>query len=186
MIASIFPSSVPGTSVKIPVFQDAHNIADKGSNAYDPDKDNFGKGAEWMKFKFGKDTIQPYEQPFFKNGYMTLVPGADHARYILKDFTITVAHVEGECIEIRCQRTTSPCLLDNYEIQQILADGIQGIYGCSSALGPFSGRTVFAKHIPATRIVCFQRSSFKAPRLEESVKIFASALGGLEGVIANA
>lgn len=49
-----------------------------------------------------------------------------------------------------------------------------------------SGRTVFAKHILATRILCFQRSSFKAPRLEESVKIFASALGRLEGVIANA
>lgn len=58
--------------------------------------------------------------------------------------------------------------------------------------GPFvpkhslSGRTVFAKHVPATRIVRFQRSSFQAPRLEEPVKIFTSALGRLEGVIANA
>ena len=49
-----------------------------------------------------------------------MVPGADHARYIIKDFTITVAYVEGECVEIRYQRTTSPFLLDNYEIQQIL------------------------------------------------------------------
>ena len=61
------------------------------------------------------------------------MPGADHARYILKDFTITVAYAEGECIEIRYQRTTSPFLLDNYEIQQILAANSGGLPWCKQA-----------------------------------------------------
>ena len=127
LIASLLTSAVPRTSVKIPLSQDPNANSDKGSNAYDPDQDNFGKDAEWMESKFGKDTIQPYERSLFKNGYLTLVPGADHARYILKNFTITVAYVEGECIEIRYQRTTSPFQLDSYEIQQMLAANSGGL-----------------------------------------------------------
>jgi hypothetical protein len=50
-----------------------------------------------------------------------------HARYKVKDFTITVAYVAGECVEIRYQRTTSPFQLDNYEIEQILAANSGGL-----------------------------------------------------------
>jgi hypothetical protein len=127
VIASFLTSSVPRIGATIPVLQNADANADKESSAYDPDKDNFGKDAESIESKFGKDTIQPYERSLFKNGYLTLVPGADHARYILKDFKITVAYLEGECIAIRYQRTTSPFLLDSYEIQQILAANSGGL-----------------------------------------------------------
>jgi hypothetical protein len=125
-------------SLKTPASQDITANEDKGSDPYDPDRDNFYKDAEWMESKFGKDTIQSYELPLFKNGYLNLVPGADHARYKLKDFTITVAYVGGRCVEIRYQRTTSPFQLDNYEIQQILAANSGGFTWRKQAVSIFN------------------------------------------------
>jgi hypothetical protein len=141
MIGSFVFFSVARPSVKTPI-QDISVNEDKGSDPYEPDRDNFYKDTEWMESKFGKDTIQSYELPLFKNGYLNLVPGADHARYKLKDFTITVAYVGGRCVEIRYQRTTSPFQLDNYEIQQILTANSGGITWRKQAVSIFNPASV--------------------------------------------
>lgn len=61
------------------------------------------------------------------DGSLGLVRGAAHARYALKDYTITAAYLEGQAVAIRYQRHALPAEMDDYELERILAANSGGL-----------------------------------------------------------
>jgi hypothetical protein len=94
---------------------------------YNPDLDNLYKSPQRLEAKYGKDQIAPYERAQYDNGFLGLVRGAAHARYVLKDYTITVAYLEDRAVAIRYKRHSAPFEMDDYELERILAANSGGL-----------------------------------------------------------